>query len=417
MKRLILGLVSFVAAASAAFASTGLDINGGLSWNGWSYRGNSLEAGVWAAASGTRSYEVYSTVFTFNNHAVTGSPVQVQYPGTPGGFAAGPYSPGSFANGNRILGIGFKMNGTARALGENFVQIAIQGENFRPASALGVGDGRVGISQWGRTGDISMWLAAQAGPSNVAVMTDNGVQQGGLGTYINFPGGNVGYDFCFRQFRQGDVGGSTQMFFDLTALQNIYGGVSPIGTIGDKFTISIYNTDEGWVDAGMVVFGMPDTDFVPICFGDGTGTVCPCSNNAPVGSEAGCLNSNGTAGRLTASGVASLSNDTLSLSGSGMINSFAIYIQGTQANASGIGSVLGDGKLCVTGSLMRLGTVLNAGGASSVPNASNPLPLSVRGGVTSPGKRTYQIYYRNPAEFCTTGTFNLTNAMIVSWTL
>jgi hypothetical protein len=33
----------------------------------------------------------------------------------------------------------------------------------------------------------------------------------------------VSYDFAFRQFRQGDVDGSVQMFFDLTAMQTLYG--------------------------------------------------------------------------------------------------------------------------------------------------------------------------------------------------
>jgi hypothetical protein len=41
----------------------------------------------------------------------------------------------------------------------------------------------------------------------------------------------------------------------------------------------------------------------------------------------------------------------------------------------------------------------------------------VRGAVTAPGVRTYQIYYRNPTPFCTAATFNLTNAVSVTWSL
>jgi hypothetical protein len=67
--------------------------------------------------------------------------------------------------------------------------------------------------------------------------------------------------------------------------------------------------------------------------------------------------------------------------------------------------------------MMRLGTVLNSGGGSSVPNVSNPIPLSQRGGVTTSGIRNYQLYYRNPASFCTSGTFNLTNALSITWSL
>jgi|688.fasta_scaffold07671_9 hypothetical protein len=156
---------------------------------------------------------------------------------------------------------------------------------------------------------------------------------------------------------------------------------------------------------------------LPYCFGDGTGTPCPCGNHAPVGSGTGCLNSLGTGGLLTASGTASIGGDTLVLTGSGMPDSFVVYIQGTLASGSGAGTAFGDGKLCVTGSMMRLGTVLNSGGGSSVPNVSNPIPLSQRGGVTTSGIRNYQLYYRNPASFCTSGTFNLTNALSITWSL
>jgi hypothetical protein len=432
MKRLVLSLAALVAAAGSVLAGSGVDINGGLSWNGWSYRGNSLDAGIWGASSTTRSFDIYTTEFTFNNNAITGSPTQVQAGGTPAGFAAGTFSTGAFANGNRILGIGLKMNGSARAVGETFVKLGLQGNDFRAASALGVADGRVSVSQWGRTGDFSMWMQASAGPSNLAVLTSNGTQQGGAGTITNLVGGygsGVSYDFAFRQFRQGDVGGSTQMFFDLTAMQNLYGGgpnfitsgwsggASPIGLVGTSFSIAIYNADAGNLNATEVAFGFPTSRFTPICFGDGSGIPCPCGNDAPVGSGTGCLNSNGTGGLLTASGTASLSNDTLSFAGSGMISSFAVYIQGTQANNSGLGAVLGDGKLCVSNSLIRLSTVFNTGGVSTYPNATNPAPVSVRGAVTAPGVRTYQIYYRNPIDFCTTATFNLSNGLVVTWTL
>ena len=43
-------------------------------------------------------------------------------------------------------------------------------------------------------------------------------------------------------------------------------------------------------------------------------------------------------------------------------------------------------------------------------------PISVRGQVTSPGARYYQVWYRNAAAFCTAATFNLTNGYEVTWT-
>ena len=56
------------------------------------------------------------------------------------------------------------------------------------------------------------------------------------------------------------------------------------------------------------------------------------------------------------------------------------------------------------------------GGASQYP-AAGDLSVSVRGGVTGPGTRTYQVWYRNAADFCTPDTFNLTNGVEVLWSL
>jgi hypothetical protein len=42
-------------------------------------------------------------------------------------------------------------------------------------------------------------------------------------------------------------------------------------------------------------------------------------------------------------------------------------------------------------------------------------PVSVRGMVLAPGTRTYQIWYRNAAGFCTPSTFNVSNGLFVVW--
>jgi len=35
--------------------------------------------------------------------------------------------------------------------------------------------------------------------------------------------------------------------------------------------------------------------------------------------------------------------------------------------------------------------------------------------MTAPGQKHYECWYRNAASFCTSGTFNLTNAVSVLW--
>jgi hypothetical protein len=69
---------------------------------------------------------------------------------------------------------------------------------------------------------------------------------------------------------------------------------------------------------------------------------------------------------------------------------------------------------CAGGSVIRLKTKTNVAGASSYPGAGDPA-VSVKGQITSPGTRTYQVWYRNAAAFCTPSTFNLTNGLEIAW--
>ena len=147
----------------------------------------------------------------------------------------------------------------------------------------------------------------------------------------------------------------------------------------------------------------------PFCFGDGTGSVCPCSNWGGAGH--GCANSVNPLGcELVASGTSSVSADTLTLSGSGMPVNWAVYMQGT----SQTGVPYGDGLRCVSGTIIRLGTKYNWGGASQYPVGTDP-SISVRGLNTVGSVRNHQCFYRNSAQFCTPSTWNLTNGLQVTW--
>jgi hypothetical protein len=152
----------------------------------------------------------------------------------------------------------------------------------------------------------------------------------------------------------------------------------------------------------------------PYCFGDGTGTACPCGNAGAAGN--GCGNSLfATGANLSATGVASVSADSLSLTGTNMPNSSALYFQGTTQQSGGAGSVFGDGLRCAAGSVIRLGTKNNAANTSSYP-AAGDLSISVRGAIPGAGAvRTYQVWYRNAAAFCTASTFNLSNGLSITW--
>jgi hypothetical protein len=168
----------------------------------------------------------------------------------------------------------------------------------------------------------------------------------------------------------------------------------------------------------VIVTGTPPISGAPFCAGDGVDvavtTPCPCSNFGSPGQ--GCANSVNAAGALLDVSGATV-NDTAVLEGSGMPATVScIYLQGTLSNVAGV--VFGDGVRCVDGTLLRLRTKSNVGGASSFPDSTDTITLSQRGGVL-PGSgsvRHYQTYYRNAAPlFCPPETFNVTNGWTITW--
>jgi hypothetical protein len=153
------------------------------------------------------------------------------------------------------------------------------------------------------------------------------------------------------------------------------------------------------------------------CFGDLFGGPCPCGNFSALSAGEGCANSLGFGAFLTWSGSARINGDTFALRGSQMPNSTCLYFQGTTQTAAGVGTAFGDGLRCASGTVVRLGTKTNVSGTSQYPVLGD-LSISVKGGVSTPGStRTYQVWYRNAAVFCTTSTFNLSNALQVTWEL
>ncbi len=300
----------------------------------------------------------------------------------------------------------------------------------------------------GTTGDVREMLVFDDG-SGPAMYVRGSMQFGGLkyfakfvnGMFIEVPGSTTfGLDdFCVFD------DGTGPAIHGITNFNTFPGTASrdyrwtPAGWVPASTTVNMHAfrmqpmVDAGGNGAHLFLFGDFDAadgapshniarwDVCPgtgvnFCFGDGSASACPCANESTPGEQRGCLNSLGSGGRLAATGVASLANDTVVLTGSGMPNSSALYFQGTQQQSSGAGGPFGDGLRCAGGMIVRLGTKTNAAGISQFPASGDPL-VSVRGLVTTPGVRTYQVWYRNAATFCTVSTFNLTNGTQVSWTL
>src|SRR5690606_38100578 len=94
-------------------------------------------------------------------------------------------------------------------------------------------------------------------------------------------------------------------------------------------------------------------------------------------------------------------------------NKPVFFFQGT---GSSTGQSFGEGLRCTGGTVRRLGFHMATGTISSFPQAGDP-PLRIAGAVPPAGAvRTYQVWYRDPAPFCNTTNFNLTNGLRASWT-
>ena len=189
--------------------------------------------------------------------------------------------------------------------------------------------------------------------------------------------------------------------------------VHNVTVAGGSFTLEAASqSGAGSINGFQLVFqgGGLTTSF---CHGDGSATACPCGNAGAPGH--GCASSVSASGaRISGQGMPSISADTVVLSGTDMPNASALYFQGTTMQAGGAGTVFGDGLRCAGGSIVRLGTKTNVGGASQYPGPGDP-SISVKGSIVAPGTRTYQVWYRNAAAFCSASTFNLSNGLEFAW--
>jgi len=156
------------------------------------------------------------------------------------------------------------------------------------------------------------------------------------------------------------------------------------------------------------------------CFGDpGFGAPCPCGNdNDSSLPGSGCDNGSFASGaRLSASGTASISSDTLVLMTTHLEPSNAgLYFQANNDLSPGI--PWGDGLQCAGGQLRRLGVrFANATGYSDTSAWSTPISVKA-GNVNAGDTKRYQCWYRTTIDPpCGVGVndFNASNGYAVTW--
>lgn len=138
------------------------------------------------------------------------------------------------------------------------------------------------------------------------------------------------------------------------------------------------------------------------CFGDGSGTDCPCSANGAAGE--GCLTTSGSGARLTGTGEAIIGNDTFVLTVTGgPANKPGIFFQGTNQLA---GNPNADGLLCTVPTKRYDVNFLDANGMTT--------QTGFGAFATASENMNYQYWFRDTANPCG-GDFNFSGGWQVTW--
>jgi len=280
----------------------------------------------------------------------------------------------------------------------------------------------------------SAGLRVQGGAPSVAnCIFWNNTGPGGAQNSVNQISGttNVTYSLVQGGFAgQGNLGADPQ-FSNAAAGDYSLGAGSPAIDAGDNTQVPAgvvldlarearFVDDPSVADTGVgpgpqtdigaleVQAGFPVTAF---CFGDGSGTPCPCANNGAAGR--GCGNGAFQGGsQLASSGIGSLSADSLTLIATDSSpHRPGIFFQGALRQNGGAGSVLGDGLRCAGGAIVHLQVIF----ADSTGTAVSTLAIASAGGVTAGDTRRYQWWYRDGAWGSCGGGFNLSNGIEFTW--
>ncbi|MEM7516005.1 MAG: CehA/McbA family metallohydrolase, partial [Planctomycetota bacterium] len=251
----------------------------------------------------------------------------------------------------------------------------------------------------------------------VTLPTGGPAQMAEIRAHVEFESGMTGSVTLFT----GEVGAAGETTLDVSPISG--SGVSTVqSTVGG-------GTSRTWVRAFAVsadgmsaaysnpIFFDPSGPLVfdSYCAADGTGcTACPCGNDAPAGTQGGCLNAEGRSAQILASGLPSLANDTLRLEvRSAGSTTFALLTSGDRRlpsnpmnpcfyAGSGILSPVLDGLRCIGGNFQRHGarpTDANGDVGVTTPGWGAPdgpaSGLAAQGAFVSGQTRQFQAFYRD----------------------
>lgn len=145
------------------------------------------------------------------------------------------------------------------------------------------------------------------------------------------------------------------------------------------------------------------------CFGDGTGTPCPCGNFGSAGS--GCANSAFSGAVLNSQGSTSISTPPqfqLVVTDAAP-NKPGLFLEGSASLTPGI--AIGDGLLCISQNTHRL----DLGFTSPSGTLTSTIDIAAATNVLAGDTRYYQFWYRDPTGPCNGPDFNFSNGLSVTW--
>ena len=247
--------------------------------------------------------------------------------------------------------------------------------------------------------------SSSSGPANLALRYSGDGFTSNLATITN-----VGTAFTNSIIGLSSLTGLTgTVEFRVVVLDGVSAGG---GTIGSGGTLRVGEYFDGVSFFPVTFTGnvVPTGVATAYCFGDGSGTLCPCGNAGAAGE--GCANGTGSGGVLAGSGSNSIGAGDLVLTGSQLIpGQPGLYFQGTVASGMGNGLAFGDGLRCAGSNVRRV--QIRQANASGV--SSTTANIGLVGAVATGDTRYYQLWYRDPVGSPCGTTFNLTNGVSVTW--
>jgi hypothetical protein len=150
----------------------------------------------------------------------------------------------------------------------------------------------------------------------------------------------------------------------------------------------------------------PPQSFLAFCPGDGSAIACPCGNSGQAG--AGCVNASGMGATLDATGNADVVLDTVQLQVSDCPpNTPGIFFGG---NYGGSSLPFGNGLLCISSNVIRLGAVF----CDPTGSAVSPSGIAARENLHAGDVRYYQFWFRDIIGPCG-AAFNTSSGCRVQW--